>query len=70
MIPHGFILLFRSIAAGFVIFIAWWIVLFTGKYPKGMHDFVTGTIRWGTRVNLYMGFMTDTYPPFTGKEIE
>ncbi len=70
MIPHGFILLFRSIATGFVIFIAWWIVLFTGKYPKGMHDFVTGTIRWGTRVNLYMGFMTDTYPPFTGKEIE
>ncbi|MBN1415615.1 MAG: DUF4389 domain-containing protein [Bacteroidales bacterium] len=70
IIPHGFILFFRMIATGFVIFIAWWIVLFTGKYPKDMHDFVTGTIRWATRVNIYMGFMTDTYPPFTGKEIE
>jgi hypothetical protein len=68
IIPHGFVLFFRLIATGFVIFIAWWIVLFTGKYPKGMHDFVAGTIRWSTRVNLYRGFMTDTYPPFNGKE--
>jgi len=70
LIPHGFILLFRGIATGFVIFIAWWIILFTAKYPQSLHDFVTGTIRWGTRVNLYLSFMTDTYPPFTGKDID
>jgi hypothetical protein len=70
LIPHGFILFFRTIATGFVIFIAWWIVLLNGKYPQGLHDFVTGTIRWSTRVNIYMSFITDTYPPFNGKEIE
>jgi hypothetical protein len=70
LIPHGFILFFRAIATGFVIFIAWWIVLITAKYPKGLHDFVAGTLRWSTRVGLYMGFMTDTYPPFTGKELD
>jgi hypothetical protein len=67
MIPHGFLLFFRSIAMLFVVFIAWWAVLFTGKYPKGMHDFVTGTLRWSTRVSLYISFMTDQYPPFSGK---
>ena len=70
LIPHGFILFFRAIATGVVIFVAWWIVLFTAKYPPSLHDFVTGTIRWGTRVNLYMNFMTDAYPPFTGKDID
>jgi hypothetical protein len=70
MIPHGFILFFRMIATGFVIFIAWWIVLFTAKYPPSLHDFVTGTLRWNTRVNLYISFMTDAYPPFTGKDID
>lgn len=70
LIPHGFILFFRAIATGVVIFVAWWIILFTAKYPQSLHDFVTGTIRWGTRVNLYMSFMTDAYPPFTGKDID
>jgi hypothetical protein len=69
-IPHGFILFFRGIATGFIIFIAWFIVLFAGKYPSGMHSFVTGTIRWFTRVGVYMMFLTDQYPPFTGKELE
>lgn len=70
MIPHGFILFFRGIATAVVIFIAWWIVLFTGKYPLSLHNFVTGTVRWGTRINLYIYFMTDAYPPFTGKDID
>ena len=69
-IPHGFILMFRGIATWVIMFIAWFIVLFAGQYPSGMHSFVTGTIRWSTRVGLYMMFMTDKYPPFTGKETE
>jgi hypothetical protein len=66
-IPHGFCLFFRGIATLFVVFIAWWAVLFTGKYPKGMHDFVVGTLRWSTRVSIYTSFLTDKYPPFSGK---
>jgi len=50
--------------------IAWWVVLFTGQYPKGWHEFNVGTLRWSTRINMYMAFMTDDYPPFTGKELE
>lgn len=66
-IPHGLCLMFRGIATYFVVFIAWWAVLITGKYPKGMFDFVVGTLRWATRIRIYMGFMTDKYPPFSVK---
>jgi hypothetical protein len=67
LIPHGFCLFFRLIASAVVMFIAWWAVLFTGQYPKGMHEFVVGTLRWSTRVSLYLSFLTDKYPPFSGK---
>ncbi|MBN1597714.1 MAG: DUF4389 domain-containing protein [Bacteroidales bacterium] len=66
-IPHGFILFFRYIATGVLMFIAWWAVLILGKYPAGMHNFNVGTLRWGTRVSVYLGFLTDEYPPFSGK---
>lgn len=68
IIPHGFCLFFRGIATLFVVFIAWWAVLFTGEYPKGLYNFVVGTLRWTTRVHLYLAFLTDKYPPFSGKE--
>lgn len=67
LIPHGFCLFFRFIGTAFVIFFAWWAVLFTGKYPAGMHAFVVGSFRWALRVQLYSSFMTDKYPPFSGK---
>lgn len=69
-IPHGFCLLFLLIAAGFVRFITFFIVLFTAKYPRGMHDFMVGVLRWSNRVSAYMSFLTDTYPPFTLDEVE
>lgn len=68
-LPHMFILYFRAIFVGILIFLAWWVVLFTGKYPDYMFDWVTGQIRWQLRVTLYMMYMTDTYPPFTGDEL-
>jgi hypothetical protein len=68
LIPHGFVLFFYSIAALVVTFIAWWAILFTGKYPKGMFEFVVGYQRWSNRVNAYMLLMTDVYPPFSAKE--
>jgi hypothetical protein len=70
MIPHGFMLFFRSIATWVVIFLAWWIVLFTGEYPVSFHNYATGLLRWSARVNAYTLFLTDEYPPFTGKELE
>jgi len=68
-LPHMFILFFRGIATSFLVFISWWVVLFTGKYPESFHNWIVGQLRWGTRVGLYMGYMTDKYPAFTGDEL-
>lgn len=68
-IPHGFILVFRSFFVGILQFLAWWIVLFTATYPENLHEWSVGLLRWQTRVSLYLLFMTDTYPPFTGDEL-
>lgn len=68
LIPHGLALYLRYIASMFVSFLAWWVVLFTGSFPEGWHRFQVGTLRWAARVNLYIGNMTDEYPPFSGKE--
>lgn len=65
MIPHMICLAFLSIGAVFVRLIAFWVVLITGKYPEGMHKFMVGLMRWQFRVNAYMGYLTDTYPPFS-----
>jgi len=67
IIPHGFCLAFRSYATMFLMSIAFWIILFTGKYPETWFNFNVGTIRWAQRVMLYMGNMSDDYPPFSGK---
>jgi hypothetical protein len=48
-----------------VVIIAWFIILFTGRYPRGLFDFVQGVIRWGARVFAYaLVLITDRYPPF------
>jgi len=52
-IPHGIILGLYGIVVAIVVFIAWWAILFTGKYPKGLFDFVVGYVRWALRVIAY-----------------
>lgn len=65
-IPHYIVLVFLAIAAVFCVFIAWFAILFTGKYPKGLFDFVVGVMRWGFRVEAYVVLLvTDKYPPFS-----
>ncbi len=64
-IPHGIILAFLGIGSAVVGFISFWAILFTGKVPKGMFDYVIGVNRWSMRVSAYMSLMTDQYPPFT-----
>jgi hypothetical protein len=64
-IPHYIVLAFLSIAAIVVVIIAWFAILFTGRYPRGMFDFVEGVIRWHNRVVGYAFILvTDKYPPF------
>lgn len=65
-IPHYIVLFFLWIAAIVVIIIAWFVILFNGRYPRGMFDFVQGVIRWGVRVVAYaFVLVTDRYPPFS-----
>ena len=65
-IPHYVVLIFLWIAAIVVVIIAWFAILFTGRYPKGMFDFVEGVIRWENRVVAYaLLLVTDRYPPFS-----
>jgi Domain of unknown function (DUF4389) len=48
-----------------VVFVAWIVILFTGRYPRGLFDFIQGLIRWGARVVAYAFLLvTDKYPPF------
>jgi len=65
-IPHYIVLYFLFIAAMIVTIVAWFAILFTGVYPRGMFDFVVGVYRWSMRVNAYAFILTtDEYPPFS-----
>jgi Domain of unknown function (DUF4389) len=65
VIPHLIILAFIGIGLAVVTFIAWWAILFTGKYPAGMANFSAGTLRWMTRVMSYLSLLTGKYPAFS-----
>ncbi len=76
-LPHWIVLVFYAMAAGVVTIIAWFAILFTARYPRGLFDFVVGYLRWYLRVVAYQGFLvyyvptymggllTDKYPPFS-----
>jgi hypothetical protein len=65
-IPHYIALFFLYIAAFVCLVIAWFAILFTGRYPRSLFDFVVGVGRWHLRVAAYMFILvTDKYPPFS-----
>jgi hypothetical protein len=65
-IPHYIVLFFLAIGAFFAVVFAWFAILFTGRYPKGLFDFVVGVHRWALRVGGYAFLLvTDKYPPFS-----
>ena len=67
-IPHYIVLAFLVIGAVFAIIIAWFAILITGRYPRGLFDYVVGVGRWALRVEAYMSLLvTDRYPPFSLK---
>ncbi len=65
-IPHVIVLVVLGIAVFVVTVIAWFAILFTGRYPEGLFGFVVGVMRWGYRVSAYAVLLTtDQYPPFS-----
>jgi Domain of unknown function (DUF4389) len=65
-IPHFIVLVFLNVAAVVMVIVAWFAILFTGRYPRGVFDFVQGVIRWNNRVIGYaVTLVTDQYPPFS-----
>ncbi len=65
-IPHYIVLFFLEIGALVAVIVAWFAILFTGRYPRGLFGFVEGVFRWHSRVVGYaFTLVTDRYPPFS-----
>ncbi len=64
-IPHYVVLAFLALGVFFAAIIAWFAILFTGRYPRGLFDYIEGVLRWHNRVVGYaFSLVTDRYPPF------
>ncbi len=65
IIPHLIVLVVLGIVYWITLVIAWFTILFTARYPKGLFNFGVGLLRWGARINAYYMLMRDEYPPFS-----
>ncbi len=64
-IPHYIVLIVLIVLAVIAVIVAWFAILITGRYPRGLFDFVVGVLRWALRVQAYAFLLvTDRYPPF------
>jgi hypothetical protein len=64
-VPHLIVLSILGAAWLVVSIIAWFTILFTGRYPGGLYEFSVGVLRWQTRVEAYLLLLRDEYPPFS-----
>jgi hypothetical protein len=64
IIPHVVVLYFLQLGLNIVTFIAWFGILFTGNYPRGLFDFSLMVLRWQARIGVYLALLRDEYPPF------
>ncbi len=64
LLPHLVVMWFLGLAMAVVMWISYWIVLFTGNYPRGLFDFVVSVQRWQNRMTAWIAGLTDRYPPF------
>jgi hypothetical protein len=65
-VPHFVVLFFLGVGAVGAVVVAWFAILFTGRYPRGLFDYVVGVGRWALRVQAYAFLLlTDQYPPFS-----
>jgi hypothetical protein len=67
-IPAMVLTFFYVLAAEVVVFLAWFVLLFTGRWPEGMYRFVAGAVRNASRLQAYYVLLTDKYPPWNGEE--
>jgi len=65
VIPHFIVLYVLGLVTGLLTFIAWFAILFTGRYPRGMFNFVVGYYRWTYNISAYVYLLRDEYPPFS-----
>lgn len=65
IIPHIIVVALLGIVVLVVGLVAWFAILFTGKFPRSLFDFVVGVERWSERINGYVSLFTDKYPPFS-----
>ncbi len=64
-LPHLFVLVFLLLAWWVTAVVAWFAILFTGAYPRGLYEFAVGVLRWLLRVQAYLLLLVDEYPPFS-----
>jgi Domain of unknown function (DUF4389) len=64
-LPHAIVLWFLLVAQFFVVYVGYFVVLFTGRMPEGMFAFIAGVLQWNTRVAAWIYGLTDVYPPFS-----
>jgi len=69
LIPQYFVFLFVSIAAYVVMFLSWWAILFTARYPEVFFNLIAWWLRWYARLTGYAYLLTDKYPPFSGRVV-
>jgi hypothetical protein len=67
-IPHFVFAFFYGIGFYIVWVISWFVLLFTGRFPLGLYDFIAGFLRYITRLSAYLYLGVDAYPPFSGAE--
>jgi hypothetical protein len=67
-IPWLIVVALYGFAASIAVFIAWFALVFTGRYPEGIYNFVAGYVRMNSRVNSFYYLLTDEWPPFNGDE--
>lgn len=65
VIPQAIVLIFVNIVAFFAVIGAWFVALVSGRLAGGLREFIAGVLRWNLRVQGYVFFLTDTYPPYS-----
>lgn len=67
ILPHAFILALRAYWVILLNILAWWVILLTGQFPEKCFTWCEEQLRWGARIHAFLLYMTEDYPPFSGR---